>query len=187
MKPDFNKTTVGYKEIKVRVGDRLENAHNNLVDLERSTGKKYFSNFNGKFIFSDETLDQNFYRICGRTKFEDDEIWRKRNEEYERRQAEHAAKIPDLEKEWIEKGHEILPEEFWARWDEIVPIRLRDLYQGMELGACLDILKAVKRGDSREKIERLFGEQGHSGCSAGLVCSMIREFGQSELADYLWG
>ena len=66
-------------------------------------------------------------------------------------------------------------------WDKIVPIRLGDLYHGMELEQTLDICR-IMRDETLSYDERLrkaydlFMESGHSGMSAGLTASMIRRF-----------
>ena len=59
-------------------------------------------------------------------------------------------------------------------WVEIVPIRLGDLYRGMELGASLTIIKELNNGCELEVAKVIIEEQGHSGMSFGLVCSMIQ-------------
>nr|DAM39353.1 MAG TPA: hypothetical protein [Caudoviricetes sp.] len=56
-----------------------------------------------------------------------------------------------------------------------VPIRLGDLYEGMELGQCLDIIKTVKDNSIVAGIE-VMKNQGHSGMSWGLMKSMIYTF-----------
>ena len=52
-------------------------------------------------------------------------------------------KRPNKTKEWRDKGHEILDEKYRSDWDNVVPIRLDDLYEGMELKACLDIIEEL--------------------------------------------
>lgn len=75
----------------------------------------------------------------------------------------------------MEKGREILDESKWELWDEIVPIRLDDLYQGMELECCLAIVKILNEG-TLEEAKKEIQSQGHSGMSFGLVCAMVKEF-----------
>lgn len=65
--------------------------------------------------------------------------------------------------------------EKWDEWDRCVPIRLDDLYEGMELGQCLDIIKIVK-DDSIAAGIKVMKNQGHSGMSWGLMKSMIYTF-----------
>jgi hypothetical protein len=81
-----------------------------------------------------------------------------------------------LTKEWIEKGNAILDEKYHETWAKCVPIRLSDLYQGMELGNCLEIVEQLNNGKTVEEVKPLIENQGHSGMSFGLVCSMIKSF-----------
>ena len=78
------------------------------------------------------------------------------------------------------------------RPDKIVPIRLQDLYHGMELDCWLDLI-AVLNDESKSKEDRMkeglqmFINQGHSGMSAGLVLSGLCRFHAlgRELAEYI--
>ena len=96
--------------------------------------------------------------------------------ELKRKRAEHEAKIPELTKEWIAKGHKILDEKYWSEWDRCVPIRLNDLYEGMELGACLDIVETLNNNCSFDIAKTVIESQGHSVMSFGLVCAMVKSF-----------
>lgn len=97
-------------------------------------------------------------------------------ERYEREQKEHEAQIPALTKKWIEEGHKILDEKYWSLWEEIVPIRLGDLYRGMELKCCLDIVKQLNEGCSLSKAKQMIESQNHSGMSFSLVRAMVKAF-----------
>lgn len=79
-------------------------------------------------------------------------------------------------KEWEVKGREVLSEDKLELWDKIVPIRLNDLYQGMELGNCLDIVKILNSGGSLEEAKVTMEAQNHSGMSWGLVLHMVKAF-----------
>ena len=83
--------------------------------------------------------------------------------------------IPVLCSEWQKKGREILEKKYWDLWDQIVPIRLSDVYQGMELGACLSIIKILNNGNF-EEAELEIDNQNHSGMSFSLVCAMVEAF-----------
>jgi hypothetical protein len=91
-----------------------------------------------------------------------------------------------LVKMWIEKGHSILSKDKWDLWDKIVPIRLDDLYHGMELRCCLEICEILKTGDF-VKARQTMENQNHSGMSWGLVRSMIYNFAENgkEFAETL--
>lgn len=88
----------------------------------------------------------------------------------------HKEAIPELTKEWVEKGKAILDEKYLETWNKCVPIRLGDLYRGMELGATLDIVKELNAGCELQKAKEIIESQGHSGMSFGLVCSMVKSF-----------
>lgn len=79
-------------------------------------------------------------------------------------------------KHWIEEGHKIIDEKYWEDWDKCVPIRLDDLYHGMELGCCLEIVKALNEGCDLSHALKLMEAQNHSGMSWGLVRNMIYSF-----------
>lgn len=83
--------------------------------------------------------------------------------------------IPDLIEKWIAEGHKVLSEDKWQMWDECVPIRLSNLYEGMELGQCLDIIKAVNERGIAAGI-KVMRSQGHSGLSWALMKIMIENF-----------
>ena len=98
----------------------------------------------------------------------------------------HKEAIPELTKEWIEKGKETLAEKYHETWEKCVPIRLSDLYEGMELGATLDIVKELNSRCEMETAKAIIEGQGHSGMSFGLVCSMVKSFCDrgAEFANY---
>ena len=79
-------------------------------------------------------------------------------------------------KEWIEKGKEILDEKYHETWAKCVPVRLSDLYEGMELGATLDIVKELNAGYELKTVKKIIEGQGHSGMSFDLVCLMVKAF-----------
>ena len=137
-----------------------------------------YVDFNDHYLYSDEvTMDGAYMECIGKTKAEFDEDQRKWREEYNRHQAEHKAAIPQLTKEWIAKGHTILDSKYWERWDKIVPIRLGDLYEGMELGDTLEIVEHLNHAGSLEDARKIMlDNQSHSGLSASLVISMVGEF-----------
>lgn len=162
-----------YRKIEMWAGSTIDSAikelskHEDLVCIE----------FNGKMLYSDiDDLDSAYKKITGITKSEFDEAERQRQTEYEREKREHEKAIPRLTTEWIEKGKAILDEKHHELWTKIVPVRLGDLYRGMELGACLDIVEQLNNGCEMDKAKTMIEEQGHSGMSFGLVCSMIKEF-----------
>lgn len=79
---------------------------------------------------------------------------------------------------WIKRGHEILSEDKWEYWDEIVPIRAKDLYEGMELDCTLEIegILQEKEENSFKRASNKLDSQGHSEMSYSLMKAMISEF-----------
>ena len=72
-------------------------------------------------------------------------------------------------------------------WDKIVPIRLNDLYHGMELGCCLDITEVLNNNGTLDEAKKIIESQDHSGMSYGLVCAMVKEFCSrgNEFVEYI--
>jgi len=161
-----------YREIEFGFGN-IEEAVKELKshkDLVKGT-------FNGQILYSDvDDMDSAYKKVTGKTKAQFDEAEKQRQIEYKCQQKEHKDSIPKLTIEWVEKGKKILDKKHHKLWTKIVPIRLGDLYQGMELGNCLEIVEQLNKGTELEKVKLLIEGQGHSGMSFELVCSMVREF-----------
>ena len=156
---------------------KLDNAVTLLLTY-KAAGVLAYIDFNDHCLYSDEVTMNSAYLEClGKTKSEFEEVQRKWAEEYHRHKEEHEAAIPQLTEEWVAKGHEVLDSKYWEQWDKIVPIRLGDLYEGMELGNTLEIVEHLNSGGSLEDADRIMrDEQDHSGMSASLVIAMVSEF-----------
>jgi hypothetical protein len=161
-----------YREIEFSLGGNIETA---VAELKSQSGL-VCGTFNGQVLYSDiDDMDSAYKKITGKTKAEFDEAQRQSQERYEKEKIEHEESIPELTKEWIEKGLAVLDRNT-QDWIECVPIRLGDLYRGMELGASLEIIKELNSGCELEAAKVIIDGQGHSGMSYGLVCSMIKHF-----------
>lgn len=77
---------------------------------------------------------------------------------------------------YIERGKKVIPEDKWELWRKIVPIRVGDLYHRMEVNNALAILESYKEERDLDKVRKIFDDENHSGWSAGLVASIIRQF-----------
>jgi hypothetical protein len=57
----------------------------------------------------------------------------------------------------------------------------------MELGMCLEIVEQLNNGKPLQEVKAIIENQGHSGMSFGLLCSMIRSFCDrgGEFVDYV--
>lgn len=83
--------------------------------------------------------------------------------------------------EYRKRARGIIPVEHLEYWDKIVPIRLNDLYRGMELDCLLELIatlndNAKEESEKMEFCRTMFSKQGHSGMSAGLVFSGLKYF-----------
>ena len=171
-----------YRKIEFGFGDI-----NSAMKELKSHKDLVCGSFNGQMLYSDvDDIDTAYKKITGKTKAEFDEARQKEHEEYEAEKKRHEEAIPELTKEWIEKGNEILAEKYHESWAECVPIRLGDLYRGFELKATLDIIRELNAGCELEVAKGIIEGQGHSGMSFGLVCSMVNSFCDrgSEFASY---
>lgn len=176
-----------YKEIEFLLGNTIEDAVKELLSY-KDKGILVYGTFNGTILYSDTvTMDSAYKEITGKTKAEFDKMIQESNERHERERREHEEKVPQLTLEWQQKGRKILKEDKWECWDKIVPIRLNDLYQGMELGCCLDIVRILNNNGTLDEAKDKIESQGHSGMSFGLVCSMVKEFCSrgNEFVDYV--
>jgi hypothetical protein len=142
----------------------------------KEKGELVYADFNGHRFYSDTvTMDGAYKEITGKTKAEFDYMVKEREDAWEEQKREHEASVPKKTKYWREKARGIIKEDKLDYWDEIVPIRLKDLYQGMELECCLDLAVLLKEG-AFEEAKEMLNNQGHSGMSYGLVCAMLKEF-----------
>lgn len=176
-----------YEEIEFWAGNDVEHAVNKLLEY-KNKGKLACGSFNGTMLYSDTvTMDGAYIEITGKTKFELDKSHQEWKDNYDKKEKEYKERIPSLSEEWMKKGREVLTEDKWSYWDEIVPIRLGDLYHGMELRCCLDIVKILNNNGTLDEAKAMINSQDHSGMSYGLVRAMVREFcnrGQ-DFADYI--
>lgn len=169
------------KEIEFLPGSNIDSAWKRLLMESADCGDTCFGMFNDKEIRSTDTLDEAYVKVSGKTKAEFDDAVKKEREEYERKKKEHEDNIPNLVPEYCEKARGVILEDQYEFWDKIVPVRLGDLYRGMELDATLDLCK-IMRDESVGYNERIrkaydtFMGQGHSGMSASLVASMLKTF-----------
>jgi len=165
MKKKYRKIEFGFGGIESAV-EELK-SHNDLV----------CGSFNGTILYSDiDDLDSAYVKIMGKSKAECEADNKKWHEEYEESKRKHKEAIPELTKQWIEKGNTILDKKYHELWVKCVPIRLGDLYEGMELGNCLDIVDKLNKGCELNEAKDIIENQGHSGMSFSLVCSMVKSF-----------
>ena len=164
---------MNYRLIEFSLGGSIDTAIQQL----KNEGVLCAGSFNGHILFSNvDDLDSAYLKITGKTKSEFDAEMKAQNDKYKEDKRNHENAIPELTKEWIEKGNAILDEKYHKLWAECVPIRLGDLYQGMELKCCIDIVSKLNNGCTLDEAKSIIDKQGHSGMSFGLVCSMVYSF-----------
>ena len=132
--------------------------------------------FNAEILTSEMSLDEAYKLITGKTYNECVAQEKEQYENYKREEQDHKDKMPELVVEWNRKGEKILDPEYLDKWYDCVPIRLGDVYRGMELGACLELVDALNSNQSFDDVSKILSDQGHSGMSHGLVCSMVKSF-----------
>lgn len=179
--------TKEYREIKFPYGCNIEAAVLQLIEHNKRN-ELVSGDFNGHMLYSDTvTVDGAYLEIVGVTKAEFDRSQKEWKESLQRRDEEHKARIPELTVEWIKRGHSILDEEYWPEWDRCVPIRLNDLYKGMELGNCLSIVDCLNKGGTLDSAKEILENQGHSNMSFALVRAMLVAFCKrgKEFAEYI--
>lgn len=165
-----------YKEINFGAVSCVEDAVNDLL-IYKEKGMLACGSFNGIVLYSDTvTMDNAYSEITGKTKGDFDKGQQEWKENYNKEEREHKERIPRLSKAYTKIGREVLTEDKWEYWDKIVPIRLGDLYHGMELGNCLDIVKILNNNGTLDEAKKEIEKQNHSGMSYGLVCNMVKEF-----------
>jgi len=165
-----------YRKIEFGAGDSIDRAIQDLKKFKKR-GELVYGDFNGQKLYSDkDDLDSAYKKMTGKTKSEFDAELNAENERRKQQRKKHIESVPELTKEWIAKGNAILDEKYHEKWAECVPIRLNDIYEGMELGASLDIIKELNAGCELYKAKEIIEAQGHSGMSFGLVCAMVKSF-----------
>ena len=164
-----------YKELCGMNGYTLEE----VIKALKECHKLRFVDFNGHCIYSDniEDVDEIYKKVIGKTEEEFKNDKKEFREEYKKHKEELNYKIEELAKEYIEKAKGVIVDEKLDYWAKIVPIRLGDLYEGMELQATLDIIISLgENKDDFESAKKVLDSQGHSGHSYALIISMLSEF-----------
>lgn len=177
----------GYEKLEFHWGS-LDDAIAALMTY-KEIGAKKFIDFNGYELYSDDiTVDSAYVTVTGMTKQENEEYLKERQERYEKEELEHKESIPSKILEFNKKAIGVIKDDRLDYWNEIVPIRLNDLYRGMELGCTLEIAEIIADGDiSFPKAKEVLNNQGHSGTSYGLMKAMIKTFciNGDEFVEYL--
>ena len=181
------------KEIELYPGETIDEVWKKLLINSAECGDTCFGMFNDHKILSTDTLDEAYMKVTGKTKEQFNKEKQDLLEERKRKEKEYKDSISNLIPEYCEKARGVILEDQYDYWDKIVPIRLDDLYHGMELDCTLNICKIMrdKSINYEKRIKKAcdeFMKQGHSGLSACLVTSMLSIFcpNGKDLADTIW-
>lgn len=166
------------KRIEIEIcGGTIENAWNDLQKFATTTNAEVYGFFNTKKITSNMSLDEAYMEVIGKTKKEYDKEQQEYINKIKKEEGEHKNNTPKLVTEWIEKAKGVVRDDKIGFWSEIVPIRLGDLYRGMELDCTIKLVKMLDIDNcTLDEAKTEFDNQNHSGRSAGLMFSMMREF-----------
>jgi hypothetical protein len=174
-------------ELEVLPGDYFTEVHKKLK-RKSLDGNMYYAIFNGNKITSSMSEDTMYLTIVGMNKNSYDKAEAERKRKIEEEELAFKERLPKVIDGYIAKGQNVLEPQYLPLWNKIVPIRLDDLYKGMELDCWLDLIEVLN--DKRLTVDErfivafaVFNNQGHSGMSASLVkrglrvlCSLGNEF-----------
>ena len=176
-----------YQEVDFGYCGTLKDAVENLEGC-RDNGILAYGTFNGYILHSDTvTLDDAYLKIVGITYAELEAKQKKWREDNDKAEREFQENLPNSIKRWKDRARNILSDDKLEYWDTIVPVRANDLYHGMELDQCLDLVEMLNNGCTLAEAKTKIESQNHSGMSFGLVVSMVREFCKRglEFAEYV--
>lgn len=155
-------------EIEFGCGNTVKECHQELVDRAEKSKCLIKGSFNGKLLTSSMSLNDCYVAVTGIT---EDEYNNKKLQEIEERKRFRES-IPSITKEYLEKAKGIIEDDKIELWEFIVNKSLNGIYQGLELDATLNLIKALKNSSFEETAE-LLDSQGHSGMSMMLVLSLV--------------
>lgn len=169
------------KKVDLYAGQELSEALLSIKLEAKLCGEDCFAEFNGKEIYSTDSIDDAYNRVLGCSYNEHLAKVAECRIQREKKEQEFREKIPELTESYRSKARGIIAEKDLEHWDRIVPVRLSDLYHGWELRCTLDIVKIMNNteqpiGARVEKAKEAFIKQGHSGMSARLMFAMINVF-----------
>ena len=165
-----------YREIEFTIGSDITSAVMELIKLGIK-GEFVCGNFNGSMLYSDTvSLDSAYSEICDKTYFEFLNNIELTKQRLIKEDEDFKASISSLEEKWIKKGKEILDSKYHSEWKRIVPIRLKDMYRGVELKDSLEIISKLNKQCRMEDAKSIIDNQDHSGMSYSLVRLMVKSF-----------
>ena len=176
-----------YEKIDLRWGSSLGECVVQLINHSVKNKTLASGDFNGTTLYSDTvSLDSAYSEVTGMTYFERCEADIAEKVRRDKEEQERQTRLPSNIAAWIERGSGLVKPEKFEYWTKIVPIRANDLYHGMELNACLDIIEILNAGCSIASAKKKIDDQNHSGMSYSLVRALVREFAErgEEFVEY---
>lgn len=165
-----------YEEIYFRAGVDLKTVVEDLLKY-REEGKLVYTVFNTHKLYSDTVeLESAYKQVTGKTYTEFKEMLERTIEENKERRRKYEEEMPKLIEYYQKRGKEVLDEKYIEEWNRVVPIRLDDLYEGMELKNSLEIIEMLNSGCTEKEAKDKMYEQGHSGMSYRLTLAIIDNF-----------
>lgn len=164
-------------EVEFLPGSTIDDNMSEMKQMALEYDAVITCSFNGKMLNSTMSIDEAYELVTGRSEKEFEDDMERYKGEIKKAEEKHRAEIPFKTEQMRLEARGIIREEKLSKWDEIVPIRLDDLYHGMELGFTLTLVKMLDIDNgSLKEAEKEFYRQGHSGTSAHLMFAMMNEF-----------
>lgn len=166
-----------YKELNYKSfsGNTIDDTYIELT-RRKNMGEFCCVTFNGHVLNCDMTLDDMYKEVCGITKKKHDKIIAKKIAKHTRDENRFQKRLPKLEEKYIKLGSRYIDDSLIPKWKKCVEVRVRDIYHGYEVACAIKIMKAVFDNKSNEEIQVMFLKQNHSGGSAYVLKSILREF-----------
>jgi hypothetical protein len=177
-----------YEKIELRWGASLGECVVQLINYSVKNKTLASGDFNGTILYSDTvSLDSAYSEATGMTYFERCEADIVERIKREQEEKERQNRLPTRIAAWTDRGSRLVKPEKFEYWMQVVPIRANDLYHGMELDACLDIIEILNAGCSMSSAKKKIEDQNHSGMSYSLVRALVKEFADrgEEFAKYV--
>ena len=140
--------------------------------------KKFFTNFNGILFLSDDedlTADFMYQTITGKSRSERHKEYLESERRFSQRERDRKIFMTKRISDLIKSGIEVLDKSLWDDWIDLVPMRVFDLYNGMDLEWFL-LLHERLTDSTFEYCKAMFDKQGHSGHSASSVFMLLEKF-----------
>lgn len=160
----------------LRAGTHIEHVFNDL----QKRNELCFTDHNDRICVSTMSENKIFQILSG---YDKDTYYQIENaaraerlETQQKLEEERKKNIPFLIEKYTERAKKIVEMQFLEKFIEIIPVRVNDLYNGMEIGASLEIIKSLNEGMYFNEVKTIMENQNHSGASWGLVMRILIAF-----------